>query len=119
MENDLRALEHFIPNITHLKGSYLDLKKVREALDRNPHFVFPFAEDGLTNSLSTMVKLCVGKVLLKLETMSLWSNRPLREAQSDYGALDAFCQIEIMQVIKSQFATNEDFNTFIALSLSH
>lgn len=44
---------------------------------------------------------CMGAELDKSDQFSNWEKRPLRESQLLYAALDAFCLIEIFDVLKA------------------
>ena len=41
----------------------------------------------------------LGKAICKAERMSNWENRPLRKAQLHYAALDAYCQVPIIEAL--------------------
>jgi len=52
--------------------------------------------------LSKLTMTCLGKPLDKRECMSNWDNKPLRQAQLNYAALDAFVLIKIHDFIQSR-----------------
>lgn len=69
------------------------------------------------SALTNLVQLCFGKPLDKSNQFSNWNNRPLREEQMTYAALDAYCLIEIYETIRAQFISMKnpfvDFNEFV------
>lgn len=93
------------------------------------------SEESGGTSLNNLVQLCLGRKLDKSNQFSNWEKRPLRQDQLTYAgeldgtgwktsvlisfqhsdtALDAYCLIEIHDVIEREFNRNEiDFNEFI------
>ena len=62
------------------------------------------------------------KEICKQQTLSNWSRRPLRENQLHYAAMDAFCLINILDVLKEEvgenllnYYLNRDFDWFIVI----
>lgn len=88
-----------IQNNQNSSHSYLDLQGLWQKVINFPDFKFPYHEDQTSQSLSNLVKLCLGKKLDKSNQFSNWQQRPLRAEQISYAALDAFCLFEIYDVI--------------------
>lgn len=64
----------------------------------------PFPEEVISQNLANLTKLCLGKKLDKSNQFSNWAQRPLRKEQLQYAALDAFCLLEIYDVIERQLS---------------
>lgn len=83
-------------------------------------FIFSLPDDEKLESgsaLTNLVQLCFGRPLDKSNQFSNWNNRPLREEQMMYAALDAYCLIEIYETIRARFLSMKvqhvDFNEFV------
>ncbi|KAG4074788.1 hypothetical protein HA402_006427 [Bradysia odoriphaga] len=117
--NDLTMFQKLIPglNLSSLAlTSYLDLQELWHRLHSMSQFKFPYelSEETGGTSLNNLVQLCLGRKLDKSNQFSNWEKRPLRQDQLTYAALDAYCLIEIHDVIEREFNRIEiDFNEFI------
>ena len=54
--------------------------------------------------LARLVRFALGRTLSKAEQMSNWSTRPLSDGQLEYAALDAHCQIAVLEGLKREAA---------------
>lgn len=97
--------------------SQLDIQELWRKLEKNKDFLFPHHDEAASQnqSLSNLVKLCLGAKLDKSNQFSNWANRPLRQEQMVYAALDAFCLFEIYDVIEKLVVEKlkRDFNAII------
>lgn len=128
LTEDLRKLGDCLPGVDKEKPvRLLDLCKVTSNILR-PYPKF-FLHDSLPHSyrqldgkkdknlsgLSKLVLQTLGKPLNKSEQISDWERRPLRPSQVLYASLDAFCLLEIYQVLSrvlhelGESRTVEDF----------
>lgn len=128
LTEDLRKLGDCLPGVDREKPHrLLDLCKITSNILR-PYPKF-FLHDSLPPSyrqldgkkdknlsgLSKLVLQTIGKPLNKSEQISDWERRPLRPSQVLYASLDAFCLLEIYQILSrvllelGESRTVEDF----------
>ncbi|XP_031636670.1 exonuclease mut-7 homolog [Contarinia nasturtii] len=119
---DLKLFQRLMPAFSvsvQMMQSYLDLQALWQKLIQTPNFKFPYEDDEKLETggaLSNLVQLCFGKPLDKSNQFSNWNNRPLREEQIIYAALDAFVLIEVYDVIRAQYMSMknlDDFDEFV------
>lgn len=102
LQHDLIMLHKALPmlNINLINNScYFDLQDAWRNLRSIKGFKFPHKTHLSGENLGALVELCFGKKLDKSNQFSNWANRPLRKEQIVYAALDAYCLIEIYDVI--------------------
>jgi len=84
-------------------SGFVDLSRVWQILEKDYKFEFPYkgSLSSSAYSLSQLVALCCGRPINKDEQFSNWETRPLRQSQIVYAALDAYCLLEVYDVLKS------------------
>ncbi|XP_067868941.1 exonuclease mut-7 homolog isoform X2 [Heterodontus francisci] len=116
---DLRTLSTAYPmlkDVVQLTAGVLDLLNVHKELQKVPVWrqddrrgvdVLMSVEDGANpgnrhreKGLSLLVQYVLGKPLDKTEQLSNWEKRPLRLKQIIYAAADAYCLLDIYDVLR-------------------
>lgn len=96
-----------------VQSSYLDLQIVWRKIADLKGFRFPYTENSSSIRLSALVELCLGKPLDKSNQLSNWGSRPLRKEQLMYAALDAYCLLEVYDVLSTRLTElGVDINDF-------
>ncbi|XP_015429829.1 PREDICTED: exonuclease mut-7 homolog [Dufourea novaeangliae] len=105
--HDVTVIRDSIPILSNIKTQgqgYIDIVNLWKKLVDEYNFVFPHEDENplVKKNLSKLVELCFGRELDKSDQFSNWEQRPLRESQIIYAALDAYCLLEIYEVLKTQ-----------------
>lgn len=99
---DLQMLHKSLPLQLNLQATscYLDLRDLWRRLKYMQVSPFPYEQISVAGeSLCALTEVCLGKKLDKSNQCSNWANRPLRQDQITYAALDAHCLLQIYQVL--------------------
>ncbi|XP_076676382.1 exonuclease mut-7 homolog [Andrena cerasifolii] len=104
---DMTLIRDSLPALSKVKTygqGYLDIVHLWKKLVDDYKFTFPHSDHHVLTkqSLSQLVELCLGHKLDKSDQFSNWKQRPLRESQIIYAALDAYCLLEVYNVIEKQ-----------------
>lgn len=106
--SDIAMIRRSIPelSITYEKStSYMDLQKLWRYLQEIPGFKLPYPDASCGRAkqdLRQLTSLCLGQPLDKNQQFSNWAKRPLTQEQILYAASDAYCLIEIFDVMKKE-----------------
>ncbi|KAI1285667.1 Exonuclease mut-7 -like protein [Halotydeus destructor] len=102
IKNDLNVIKNsFVGHTEFVPAAVLDLNDFSTWLrSQLPGIISKDEEDRVGNNkdikgLAKLVLLVLGKELDKSEQFSNWERRPLRPSQIKYGALDAFCLLQL------------------------
>lgn len=87
--SDIEQFARKLPNLNFIKY-------VRNFVDAQSYFGKIYLIEQQTGLAKVALKV-FNKAICKVEQMSNWERRPLRQSQQHYGALDAFILIDIIK----------------------
>lgn len=97
-EGDRKMLKQSYPNLTAFQKEMVNYVDVVGAYAK--------VEGKSPGGLAGACELVIGRTLCKYEQRSNWENRPLRESQMHYAALDAYVQILIVKRLVEKSGMN-------------
>jgi ribonuclease D len=97
-----------VPLIAHHLNIRDELKSHRKYLIDIQELYKPF-NNGNQISLKKLVEITCNQQLDKRETLSRWKNRPLREGQMKYAAIDAYILLDIYDRFKNKHQIQQTF----------
>lgn len=106
--SDVAMIKKTLPDlcINYEKStSYIDLQKLWRFLAEITGFSLPFPDGSqgkAKQDLRQLTSLCLGQPLDKNQQFSNWAKRPLTTEQMQYAAADAFCLMEIFEVMRRE-----------------
>uniref|UniRef100_G3VE29 3'-5' exonuclease domain-containing protein n=1 Tax=Sarcophilus harrisii TaxID=9305 RepID=G3VE29_SARHA len=101
MSGDLCSLSTTYPALREMEKQaqgILDLLQVDKQVRMGPSFITKSPRQA-EKGLSLLVQNLLGKPLDKTEQLSNWEKRPLREEQILYAASDAYCLLEVYEML--------------------
>jgi hypothetical protein len=90
---------NFVEDVINMDEIAEECRKINPKIFDTPHVAMA-SKGPKPKGLSKLTMTCLGKPLDKRECMSNWDNKPLRQAQLNYAALDAFVLIQIHDFIQ-------------------
>lgn len=106
INTDLNMIVRTLPCTQTLRlgiVNVLNLSTLCDKLVDSHPCLFPHGTpQDVGKGLSDYVQMCLGKPLDKSNQFSNWERRPLRDAQITYAALDAYCLLEMYDVLLEQ-----------------
>ena len=95
---------NFVEDVINMDEIAEECRKINPKIFDTPYMTMATtaSKGPKPKGLSKLTMTCLGKPLDKRECMSNWDNKPLRQAQLNYAALDAFVLIKIHDFIQSR-----------------
>lgn len=109
--SDVEKMKSVMPNLKEDNVNFLYLQEFWKKLDGIAPEYFPYPiQKSEPRGLTDLAKLALNKHKDKGPQVSVWSNRPLRPDQAQYGAIDAHCLLQIFEAMRKIIESKTKYN---------